>query len=164
MWANKTTVTKKCDENENCLITGNIDLNLLKIKKRITFINTSIFTYQRDIFSGNNLSDQIFEIRKKCFGTQIGHSFNKYLDDENYLSSDIFISSLCLLNHLPYFAYLDIEKRSAIKSKYVLVKDTRITSPVRITNQSNNFFTITGKLVLGNVVIPKKSYRPFLKE
>ena len=89
-------------ENKNCIITGDTNINLLKINDRIKF--QEYF----DIFVSNRLFPKItYPTRfsksdKRCTGTLIDHLFCKYLDGENCLSSGIFISSVS--DHLPYFA------------------------------------------------------------
>ena len=101
-------------ENKTCIITGDMNVNLSKINERIKL--QEYF----DIFVSNGLFPTRFsKSEKRCTGTLIDHLFCKYLDGENCLSSGIFI--ITVPDHLPYFAYLDMKKRSTMKTKLIKV-------------------------------------------
>ena len=89
-------------ENKNCIITGDTNINLLKINERIKFQEYFDIFVSNGLFPKITYPTRLSKSEKRCTGTLIDHLFCKYLDGENCLSSGIFISSVS--DHLPYFA------------------------------------------------------------
>ena len=100
-------VTQLSQERSNCIITGDTNINLLKVNERIKF--QEYF----DIFITNGLFPKItFPTRynlNRNTATLIDHLFCKFIDGENCISSGILISNIS--DHLPYFAYIRLKKK-----------------------------------------------------
>ena len=96
-----------------------MNVNLLKINERIKFQEYFDIFVSNGLFPKITYPTRFSKSEKRCNGTLIDHLFCKYLDGENCLSSDILISTVS--DHLPYFVYLDMKKKSTVKTKLIKV-------------------------------------------
>ena len=114
MW---TIVNQHLQENSNCIITGDTNINLSKIYERTKF--EEYF----DIFITNGLFPKItLPIRynlNRNTATLIDHLFCKFIDGENSVSSGRLIRIIS--DHLPYFAYLDLERKTNKRKRTALI-------------------------------------------
>ena len=113
----RTIVNQLSRENSNCIITGDTYINLLKINKRTKF--QEYF----DIFITNGLFPKItlptrYNLNRNT-STLIDHLFCKFIDGKNCVSSGILIGNIS--DHLPYFAYLDLKRKTNKQKRTVLV-------------------------------------------
>ena len=106
-------------ENKNCIITGDTNINLLKINERIKFQEYFDIFVSNGLFPKITYPTRFSKSEKRCTGTLIDHLFCKYLDGENCLSSGIFISSVS--DHLLILLILILRKSQQFKSKYIKV-------------------------------------------
>ena len=110
-------VTQLSQERSNFIVTGDTNINLLKINERIKF--QEYF----DIFITNGLFPKIafptpYNLNRNT-ATSIDHLFCKFIDGENSVSSGILISNIS--DHLPYFAYIKLKMETKRKKKTVFV-------------------------------------------
>ena len=110
----RTIVNQLRRENSNCIITGETNINLTKINERTKFQE------HFDIFITNGLFPKITHYdSNRSTAILIDHLFCKSIDGENCVSSGILISNI--LDHLPYFAYLDLKRKTNKRKRTVLI-------------------------------------------
>ena len=113
----RTIVHQLSRENSNCIITGDTNINLLKINERTKFQENF------DIFITNGLFPKItlptrYNLNRNT-ATLIDHLFCKFIDGENCVSSGILINNIS--DHLPYYAYLDLKRKTNKRKRTVMV-------------------------------------------
>ena len=113
----RPTVTQYPQERSYCIITGDTNINLLKVKERFKF--QEYF----DIFITNGLFPKItfptrYDLNRNT-ASLIDDLFCKFIDGENFISSGRSIGNIS--DHLPYFAHIRLKKKITRKNKIVLV-------------------------------------------
>ena len=109
----RTIVSQLSQENSNCIIIGDTNINLLQLNESTQFQEYFDIFITNGLFPKRTLPTR-YNLNRNT-ATLIDHFFCKFNDGENCIFSGILISSIS--DHLPYFAYLDFKRKQIDKRK-----------------------------------------------